>query len=228
MVNIKLDLHIHSIYSGDSIIKPKEIIKYIQYIGLDGFAICDHNNLKAFKKLENEGKKNDLVVIPGMEIETDIGEVIGLFLENEISTKNQDFISIVENIKENNGLIIIPHPFDFLRRNHLKIKLLNENIIKKYIDGVEIINSRIIFKTCIKNAKKFKDKYPLFETGGSDAHTPKEIGNAYTLINNTEKSLESIKRSLISKNSKSMGIRSNPLVHVKTMINKLKKGSYFL
>jgi len=220
MVNIKLDLHIHSIYSGDSYIKLKDIIKYIKKKGLDGFAICDHHNLKAYKQLKNEAKFNDLIVIPGMEIETDIGEVIGLFIDHEFSIKHNNFFNVVDKIKENNGLVIIPHPFDFLRRNHLKINLLNDKIIKKKIDG-------IIFKTCIKKAKNFNKKHSLFETGGSDAHTRGEIGNAYTLINDTDLSLDSIRNSLLLKKSISMGSLSNPLVHVKTIINKLKKGSYF-
>ena len=57
-----------------------------------------------------------------MEIETDIGEIIGLFIDHEFSIQDNDFFNIVEEIKENNGLVIIPHPFDFLRRNRLNIK----------------------------------------------------------------------------------------------------------
>jgi len=162
-----------------------------------------------------------------MEIKTHIGEVIGLFINEEINVRDNNFVSIVEKIKENNGLVVIPHPFDFLRDNRLKINLLSDNMIKKYIDGIEIINSRIIFKRCVNKARKFNRKYQLFETGGSDAHSNEEIGNGYTIIKDVDYSLESIRKSLLANKSKSMGVLSSPFVHAKTVFNKLKKGLYF-
>jgi predicted metal-dependent phosphoesterase TrpH len=228
MQSIKLDLHLHSIYSGDSLIKPENAIKYAKIKGLDGFAITDHNTLKAYNILKKRNQNEDLIIIPGMEIETNIGEVIGLFLNEEIDINDNNFFTIVDNIKEQDGLVVIPHPFDFLRNNHLKMDLLSDRIIKKHIDGIEIINSRIIFKRCVKKAKKFNEKYKLFETGGSDAHTKKEIGNGFTYIQDVaDKSFENIKKSLLANKSKSMGKLSNPLVHAMTVINKIKKGLYF-
>lgn len=227
MNSIKLDLHVHTCYSGDSLIKPKDVVNYVKLKGLDGFAITDHQTLKGFKISNKIGRNKDIIVIPGMEINTHIGEIIILFIEDDIKFNDNNFNTIVEKVKDNNGLIVIPHPFDFLRDNRLKMNLLNDNIINKFIDGIEIINSRIIFKKSITKAKKFNKKYNLFETGGSDAHTLKEIGNGYTLIRDADKSLESIKNCLLEKKSRSMGVLSNPLVHAKTVFNKLKKRLYF-
>ena len=225
---IKLDLHLHTIYSGDSLIKPRELVKFAIKKGLNGFAITDHGSLKAYKILKKEGISQDLLLIPGMEIETHIGEVMGLFIEEEIKPKNDNFFTIVNNIKDNNGLVVIPHPFDFLRSNHLKLNLINDTLIKKYIDGIEIVNSRIILKSCVRKARKFNEKYQLFETGGSDAHTPKEIGNGYTLLQEAaDISRESIYECLVSKKSKSCGHLSSPFVHAKTVFNKFQKGLYF-
>lgn len=228
MPSLKLDLHLHTIYSGDSIISPIDAIIYAKLKGLNGFAVCDHNTLKAYNQLKKKAKENNIIVIPGMEIETHIGEVMGLFIDKEIDIRDKDFFTIVEKIKDNNGLVVIPHPFDFLRNNHLKMNLLTENIIRKYIDGIEIMNSRIILKMCVKKAKKFNEKYKLFETGGSDAHTKKEIGNGFTLLEDmNDESLETIRKSLIANKSISMGKLSSPLVHVFTVMNKIKKRLYF-
>lgn len=227
MNSIKLDLHVHTIYSGDSFITPEIALKYAKIKKLDGFAITDHDTLKAYNILKKNNHNNELIIIPGMEIKTHIGEVIGLFINEEINVRDNNFVSIVEKIKENNGLVVIPHPFDFLRGNRLKINLLSDNMIKKYIDGIEIINSRIIFKRCINKARKFNRKYQLFETGGSDAHSNEEIGNGYTFINDVDNSLESIRKGLLANKSKSMGVLSSPFVHAKTVFNKLKKGLYF-
>ena len=227
MNSIKLDLHVHTIYSGDSFITPEIALKYAKIKKLDGFAITDHDTLKAYNILRKKNHNNELIIIPGMEIKTHIGEVIGLFINEEINVRDNRFVSIVEKIKENNGLVVIPHPFDFLRDNRLKINLLSDNMIKKYIDGIEIINSRIIFKRCVNKARKFNRKYQLFETGGSDAHSNEEIGNGYTFIKDVDNSLESIRKGLLANKSKSMGVLSSPFVHAKTVFNKLKKGLYF-
>ena len=217
----------HTIYSGDSLITLDNAIKYAKIKNLDGFAITDHDTLKAYDLLRKKNRNDDLIIIPGMEIKTHIGEVIGLFINEEINVRNNDFISIVEKIKEHDGLVVIPHPFDFLRNNRLKIHLLSDKIIKKYIDGIEIINSRIIFKRCVNKARNFNMKYQFFETGGSDAHSNEEIGTAFTYIENVDNSFESIRKSLLTKKSKSMGELSSPFVHAKTVFNKLKKGLYF-
>lgn len=222
-----MDLHIHTKYSGDSLITPELALKYAKIKNLDGFAITDHNTLKAYNILRKKNHNNELIIIPGMEIKTHIGEIIGLFINEEINVRDNNFVSIVENIKENDGLVVIPHPFDFLRHNRLKINLLSDTMIKKYIDGIEIINSRIIFKRCINRAREFNIKYQLFETGGSDAHSNEEIGNAYTCIKDIDNSIENIRKNLLANKSKSMGVLSSPFVHAKTVFNKLKKGFYF-
>ncbi len=226
MRDIRLDLHIHSVYSEDSSISIDDIITYSKKKGLDGFAVCDHDTLGAYEQLMPRAQKKGLIAIPGMEIKTSIGEVIGLFIEREIDIANNDFFSIVKEIKEVNGLVVIPHPYDFLRRNHLKMSLLNDNIIKKYIDGIELINSRILFSSCIEKARRFKKTHTLFETGGSDAHHRKEIGNGYTLIKNMNKcSLHAIKRKLMEKQSKSLGKRSSPHFHFVSIFNKILQGT---
>ncbi len=228
MPSLKLDLHLHTIYSGDSLISPTDAITYAKIKNLSGFAVCDHNTLKAYNQLKKKAKENNLIVIPGMEIETHIGEVIGLFIDKEIDIRDNNFFTIVEKIIESNGLVVIPHPFDFLRSNHLKMSLLSDHIIKKYIHGVEIMNSRIILNRCVKKAKKFNEKYNLFETGGSDAHTKKEIGNGFPLIKDAnDESLETIRKSLLENQSRSMGRLSSPFVHLFTVMNKIKKGLYF-
>jgi predicted metal-dependent phosphoesterase TrpH len=227
MNSIKLDLHLHTIYSRDSLIKPKEALKFAKKKGLDGFAITDHNTLKAYRILTEENN-TDLIIVPGMEIETNIGEIIALFLQEEIKTKDNNFFTILDLIKDQDGLIIIPDPFDFLRSNRLKMELLTDVVIHKYIDGIEILNSRITFKKSIKKAKSFNRRYNLFETGGSDAHSNREIGKAYTEIDDVEeKTFENIKKSLMENKSRSLGKLSSPLVHLKTMTHKITKRSYF-
>jgi len=218
-------LHLHTIYSKDSLINPLKAIRYAKRKGLDGFAITDHNTLKAYEILKNKATE-EFIIIPGMEIVTSIGEVLALFLNEEIDINDNNFFTVLDKIKEQDGLVVIPHPFDFLRDSRLKLDLLTDDIINKYFNGIEIMNSRIIFKKCINKAKIFNAKYNLFETGGSDAHSNAEIGKAYTLIEVADNSHESIKKSLLANKSKSLGSLSSPLVHLKTVTNKFIKRLY--
>ena len=55
MTFIKLDLHIHTSYSGDSLIKPEDVVNYVKLKGLDGFAITDHQTLKGYKLSKKNG-----------------------------------------------------------------------------------------------------------------------------------------------------------------------------
>ena len=73
------------------------MIKVAKVKNLDGFAITDHATLKAYRNLKKKAKKENLIVIPGMEIETHIGEVIGLFIENEIDLKDNNFFTMCHN-----------------------------------------------------------------------------------------------------------------------------------
>ncbi len=78
------DLHIHSKYSHDSYLSPPQIIKIAEKRGLDGIAITDHNTLKGGIETSKINNKDDFIVIVGSEIKTEYGDVIGLFLNEEI------------------------------------------------------------------------------------------------------------------------------------------------
>ena len=160
------DLHIHSKYSFDSMSDPKKIIKYAKKKGLDGIAITDHNTIEGGLETSKINKDLDFLVIAGAEISTELGDVTGLFLNEEIESKR--CVEVIEEIKAQGGIIVLPHPF----RGHKNIAE-----ISKYIDLIEVFNSRCSFeenKKAEELAKKLKKKVIV----GSDAHSLREIGFA--------------------------------------------------
>ena len=184
---MKYDLHIHSRYSPDGVLDPEKIVRIATKRGLNGIAITDHNTIKGgieAKKYENE----DFKVIVGSEISTDRGEIIGLFLSEEV--KSKDVQDVISEIKDQNGIIIIPHPFDELR--HSAFHPTEEDV--KFIDAIEGFNSRCVFQKYNENAIKFAKKHDLMITAGSDAHFLNEIGNA-GIITETEDIREAILKS---------------------------------
>jgi len=209
---MKYDLHIHSKYSSDGILDPEKIVKIATKRGLNGIAITDHNTIKGgleAKKYENE----DFTVIVGSEISTERGEIIGLFLEEEV--KSKDVQEVVSEIKVQNGIIIIPHPFDELR--HSAFHPAEGDA--KFIDCIEGFNSRCVYQKYNKKAVEFAMKHNLTITAGSDAHFAWEIGNAFILAESS--SDEELRRKIMKKETTFKGKLSNPLNHGLTKVLKL-------
>jgi len=187
---LKYDLHIHSKYSIDGYLSPKMIIKIAKKRGLSGVAITDHNTIKGGLNVKNL-KPKDLQVIVGSEIETNRGEVIGLFLDQEI--RSNTFQDVIEEIHNQNGLVIIPHPFDNIRGNGIN-PLKDDTPL---IDFVEVFNSRCLLENYNVKAHEFATENKLKISAGSDAHFSNEIGNAGVFIDqNIESSEELLENNL--------------------------------
>jgi len=200
----KFDLHIHSSYSSDGTMNTKIIVKVAIKRHLDGIAITDHNTIQGGLKAKNY-ETEDFKVIIGSEIMTDQGEVIGLFLSEEIKSKN--LIDVIYEIKTQNGIIVIPHPFDEMRRSALHP---NEECAR-LINGIEGFNSRCIFQKYNEKAVEYANKHDLPLVAGSDAHFVNEIGNAGII---TE--CEDLREAIIQKDIEIFGKRSMLANHVFT------------
>ncbi len=213
---MKYDLHIHSKYSSDGVLDPERIVRIAMKRGLNGIAITDHNTIKGGLKAKKY-EDGDFTVIVGSEISTERGEIIGLFLEEEVKSTNVQ--EVITEIKEQNGIIVIPHPFDELR--HSAFHPAEEDA--KFIDCVEGFNSRCVYQKYNKKAVEFGIKHNLTITAGSDAHFANEIGNA-GIITETE----DVREALMKNEVQIFGKRSLLVNQVGTKVLKLwRKLSYF-
>jgi predicted metal-dependent phosphoesterase TrpH len=206
---MKYDLHIHSKYSSDGVLEPQKIVKIAIKRGLKGIAITDHNTIKGGLEAKKYGSE-EFTVIVGSEIATERGEIIGLFLSEEV--KSRDVQDVISEIKEQDGIAVIPHPFDELR--HSAFHPSEEDV--KFIEGVEGFNSRCVFQNYNKIAVEFAIKHNLTITGGSDAHFMNEIGNGGIV---TE--IGDIREALIKKEVEIFGKRSPLVNHIGTKVLKL-------
>lgn len=154
-------------------------------------------------------------IILGEEIKTSNGEIIGLFLNKKI----EPYLSLeetIEEIRNQGGIVYIPHPFDFFRRCSFKI----DKNFWKYIHIIEVFNSRTIlpsdnFKSLIY-AKTLKKIFGA----GSDFHTKFEIGNCIIEMED----FNSEKEFLINlRKGNIFGKRANLLYHVITKTIKTLK-----
>lgn len=159
--------------------KPETLLKTAKKKGLNGIAVTDHFSIEGALKVKRLNKDENFDIIIGEEISTKQGDVIAYYIQNPIYST--DFFKVVEEIKKQNGLVIIPHPFRTSLNPQHKFKLPFKQI-KGYIDAVECFNARMLFNADNKKAEDVANKYDIAKTAGSDAHFRFEIANAYTLF----------------------------------------------
>jgi predicted metal-dependent phosphoesterase TrpH len=149
-----------------------EVIQAAMARGLGALAITDHDAIEGALALS---RMAPFRVIVGEEIDTGEGEIIGLFLQEFIPPKLNPAQTIAR-IREQGGLVYIPHPFDTRRyplQESILLALLHE------VDAIEVLNARVMLPVYNKRAARFARKHGLPGGAGSDAHTPVEIGRAY-------------------------------------------------
>ena len=115
-------------------------------------------------------------VIVAEEILTPYGEIMGMFLKEGINS-GLSAEQAISQIRAQDGLVCIPHPYDTLRHSAMGNKILEE--MADQIDVVEVFNARSVLPQGAAKAQTFAEKYGFAMGAGSDAHTPHEIGNAY-------------------------------------------------
>jgi len=217
MTVAEIDLHVHSKYSYDSLLKPEKIVKGAKRKGLSGIAITDHGTIQgglSAKKYDIE----DFITITGTEIRTEIGDIIGLFLNEEI--KSNEIWGVIDEIKDQGGLVILPHPF----RGH-DWKKIDNDLFEK-IDAIEGYNARTGMGKN-RQAQKFAKEHRLPITAGSDAHFYGEIGLARTFIKDVS-SEEGIRKSIARGRTRINGVEA-PLYFraVSRVLTDIKTGNWY-
>jgi len=182
---IKLDLHVHSLYSEDAIGRPEDILKTIQKRGLQGVAITDHNTVEGALKAKKLAPKN-ILVIPGIEVSTKQGHLLGLNI-TKVVPRNLSVEETVEHICSLGGIPIVPH----LYRKMSGIK--KDNLLRIYqkIPAMEVFNGCSLPKTNMKTAQTARE-LNLGGTGGSDTHDAVYAGYAYTVVQTTDCSIDTV------------------------------------
>ena len=169
------EMHAHTKYSSCSNLELQTILKVAKKCRLDGIAITDHDTYIGAQKLFQLNTDKNLEIIKGEELSTEYGHLLVYFLEKEI--KSRKFPEILDEIKQQDALLFVAHPFDFIREHSSKKFILKH---QKDIDGVEILNARAIVPWSNKKAQHIVKKHDLGFIGGSDAHFSIEIGRVRT------------------------------------------------
>jgi len=170
---ISIDLHMHTDWSHDCSTGVEELLDHAESIGLGGIAITDHNVFGGAREGASLARDRDLVVISGEEVKTDgQGEVIGLFLREEIP-RGMSFADTVAAIREQEGLVYLPHPFDRLH------SIPDPATLHRHVSEIDVLegfNARLLRDSFNDEALRFARKYRLLQGAGSDAHVLQGVG----------------------------------------------------
>jgi len=182
---LKIDFHVHTRYSDDCSTSLRDVITYSKRKGLDGVAITDHNTVEgALRLLENN--TDDLIIIPGIEVSTKDGHILGINVAKSIP-RGLSIEETVKKIHEAGGIAIAAHPSAIYKSGIG----LSGKILSQGIDAVEVINSSALpFLLLSYLSRRLACRVRLPQTGGSDSHLPETIGLAYTIVNGVDEKSE--------------------------------------
>ena len=173
---ILCDFHMHTAHSADSATSVAELVQHAIDIGLGAIAVTDHNSiaggLEARRYVEERGLP--LHVIVGSEVKTATGEVIGLYLREDIP-RGQPFTDTIAAIREQGAVVYVPHPFD--RRHAIPDADLLARLADE-LDVIEVANGRLLREAYNDDALAFAERYALLQGAGSDEHVIEGLGSA--------------------------------------------------
>lgn len=182
---MKIDLHCHSEASSDCSTPLALIPARCTARGIKVLAITDHNQIWGAQKLQEMVQQKEvegadgLTIIVGEEISSRDGEILGLYLR-ELIPAGLSAEETVERIKEQEGVVVIPHGFDPLKRWRLRPEALQR--IEAQVDVVETFNARVSDLRWNQAAVEWAKAKGVLMSAGSDAHTLADIGSAWSEV----------------------------------------------
>jgi predicted metal-dependent phosphoesterase TrpH len=172
---IKVDLHTHSTASPDGGITADQYHRALTTRLLDVVAITDHNRIDFALSLR---QKMGEAIIVGEEIMTTAGEIVGLFLTNVIKPGLSP-LETIKQIKEQDGVVYIPHPFETIRKG-LHPSVLDELV--DHVDIIEVCNGRAFFQNRSEQTVVWTRINAKIGAASSDAHGFQGLGATYTSV----------------------------------------------
>jgi Predicted metal-dependent phosphoesterases (PHP family) len=206
---IRVDCHNHSYYSPDSILSPGTMLRRAKARGLSVIAVTDHNTVRGGIVAQELAAKRfpELRVIVGEEVRTADGEVLGLFLSQDIP-RDLSALETIERIHSQGGVAGAPHPFDTYRSG---LREAGMRLVEGKLDFIEGLNARMVRSGNNDEAQAYAKAQGLPMSAASDAHSPREVGRCYVEMPDFEtpaQFLESLRAGTLR------GRRSSPLIHL--------------
>jgi predicted metal-dependent phosphoesterase TrpH/glycosyltransferase involved in cell wall biosynthesis len=171
---IDVDLHMHTDHSHDCATPVEVLLATAREQGLGAIAVTDHNVITGALEARAKAAEFGVKIIVAEEVKTaDQGEVIGLFIEEQIP-RGLTLAETIAEIKRQGGLVYVPHPFDRMHAVPDYEHLLG---IVGDIDAIEVYNPRVAIGSFNEEAERFGAKYRILAGAGSDSHVAQGLGS---------------------------------------------------
>jgi predicted metal-dependent phosphoesterase TrpH len=179
--SLRLDLHNHTHYSSDGLMSPAALLRAARAKGIGCLAVTDHNTVQGALQAVALSDADLFLprVIPGIELNTADGEIIGLYVWEDIRP-GLPLIESVELVRGQGGLVYLPHPFDILRRGTISRR--QRTRAGELSDVVEVANGRSLGPRAGEKAARFAGWLGKAAGAGSDAHREAEVGLAWVEV----------------------------------------------
>ncbi|MDO8751003.1 MAG: PHP domain-containing protein [Dehalococcoidia bacterium] len=211
---LRADLHMHTYFSRDCATPMERLVDRCVLSGVNCIAVTDHNTIQGAMTMKEMAP---LTVIVGEEIKTADGDIIGLFLNEEVPPGLTAFAT-ARRIRAQGALVSIPHPFDWFRSSVIRPDALED--ILPLADIVEGFNARNILPQSDRKAMALAEKHGLAVSAVSDAHTEREVGRTYVEMPEFDGTAQGFLSAL--RQGTLVTHRSSPLVHLATRYQTLK------
>ena len=211
-MSVRADLHVHTIYSKDSTITPKELVFFAKKRGLNAVAVTDHDSLEGAYKI---AKETDFLIIPGMEVSSEDGHIVALNVA-ELIPRGLSADETVELIHRAGGVAVACHPFALFKGS------LGKNVSAKF-DAIEVINARAFpFRRSMRKAEEAAVNLGLSHLGGTDAHYGSQIGYGYTEIE-SEPNVDAVCKAIVDGHCRPCGQSVPMFLNIELQIKRLKR-----
>ncbi|MBV8490266.1 MAG: PHP domain-containing protein, partial [Candidatus Eremiobacteraeota bacterium] len=164
----RYDFHVHTSYSYDSLTPPKTVVEVARRRGLDGIAVTDHERVEGALAAMEANRDAGFLVIPGIEIKTDIGDVIALYVTENVRSRRFD--DVVEEIHQLGGIACLPHPLRTFGESRSRAIFAE----RRPLDLWERYNGRYDRRHYAQADRLFDELDIPGALSGSDAHFPWE------------------------------------------------------
>ena len=205
----------HTHFSPDCDTSPERLVARCAKVGLSCIAVTDHNTIEGAMAVREIAP---FTVIIGEEVGSAQGEITGLFLK-EVVKAGMSSVDTARAIRDQGGLVSLPHPFDRFRREVIDAGGIEE--VLPYVDIVEIFNSRNNMSADDRKAQELAKAHGFLTSGVSDAHTTIELGRTYVEMPEFDGTPDGFKKALAQ--GTIVGRRMTPLIHVATTLTKIRK-----
>lgn len=198
-MKLKLDLHIHTGYSRDSVNSFKDVNARCRALKLDGYAVCDHDTLAGLKPAHDI--EFDLVIVPGLEV-TARGAHVLCLQPSDIIKSGLSIPETVDAIHVQGGTAVLAHPFSLLK-SWVNIK----EVLSANLDAVEVANAaQWPFGYIMGRNESLASRLGIPVTGGSDSHIPETIGRSYTVVDTDSREIDDILKAIKAGRTKPFGM----------------------